>query len=164
MIPHIEIYPYKGLRMLLRQEVPSCETVGIFLTANAEGCEEWAYLDDVLILDVCDTVNERDPKVFTEAHGRAVTAFLEKNKTAGRICVCCDSGQSRSTAMAAAIVRYFGGDDLFIWEDPHYHPNTVVYGRQLAAFGTEVSGEELAWRSSVSEEALHAAIRRSREL
>ena len=163
MIPHIRIYPYKGLQMLLRQEVPSCETVGIFLTANAQGIEEWAYLDDVLILDVHDTLNERDAKVFTEAHGRQVRSFLQRNKTAAQICVCCDSGQSRSTAMAAAIVRYFGGDDLFIWEDPRYHPNTVVYRRQLAAFGIEISEEEAARLRQISDEALSNAIRKTRE-
>ncbi|MBQ9968293.1 MAG: hypothetical protein IJO88_06190 [Oscillospiraceae bacterium] len=162
MIPEILIYPYKRLQMLLRQEVPTCETTGIFLTANAEGCEEWAYLDDTLILDVHDTLNARDPKVFTEEHGRQVLAFLQRNKNAGRICVSCDSGQSRSTAMAAAIVRYFGGDDLFIWEDPRYHPNTVVYRRQLAAFGMDISTEELARLRRLSDEALSAAIRKSR--
>lgn len=162
MIPHIRIYPYKGLQMLLRQEVPSCETVGIFLTANAEGREEWAYLDDVLILDVHDTLNERDAKVFTEVHGRQVRSFLQRNKTAAQIFVCCDSGQSRSTAMAAAIVRYFGGDDRFIWEDPRYHPNTLVYGQQLAAFGIDASEEELARFRQISDDALSAAIRKSR--
>jgi len=162
MLPKVEIYPYKALRMLLRQQVPECETIGIFLTANAGGCEEWAYLDDVLILDVHDTENIRDPKAFSLEHGRQVKAFLEKNKTAQRICVCCDSGQSRSTAMAAAITRYFGGDDLPIWENPRYHPNLAVYGCQLRAFGTEISEKELRQLRAVSDNALHEAICRSR--
>lgn len=162
MLSKIEIYPYKVLRMLLRQQVPECETVGIFLTANAGGCEEWAYLDDVLILDVHDTENTRDPKAFSLEHGKQVQAFLEKNKSAQRICVCCDSGQSRSTAMAAALTRYFGGDDLPIWENPQYHPNRLVYRSQLQVFGIEVSDDELLRLRGISDNALHEAIRRSR--
>ena len=161
MCPKIEIYPYKALRMLLRQEVPECETVGIFLTVNAQGCEEWAYFDDVLILDVRDTENRRDPGIFSVEHGRQVLAFLEKNKTAQRICVCCDSGQSRSTAMAAAITRYFGADDMPIWENPKYHPNLSVYGCQLQAFGIERSETELQQLRAISDNALHEAIRRA---
>lgn len=162
MHPNIEIYPYKALQMLLRQQVPTCETIGIFLTANAEGCEEWAFLDDVLIVDVRDTENSLDPRIFSLEHGKLVQAFLQKNKSAGRICVCCDSGQSRSTAMAAAITRYFGADDLCIWENPKYHPNLSVYEQQLLAFGIEVSKDELRHLRTVSDNALHEAIRRSR--
>lgn len=162
MLPKVEIYPYKALRMLLRQEVPECETIGIFLTANAQGCEEWAYLDDVLILDVHDTENVRAPKAFSLEHGRQVQAFLEQNKTAARICVCCDSGQSRSTAMAAAITRYFSENDLHIWENPKYHPNLLVYRTQLQVLGIEVLENELQRLRGISDNALREAIRRSR--
>lgn len=163
MHPTIEIWSVKALCMQLRQQVPGCETVGIFLTGNARGKEEWAYLDDALLLDIHDTTNAHDPMAFLPEHGDRVLDFLQRNETCGRICVCCDSGQSRSTAMAAAIMRYFGQDDLSVWEDPHYHPNLLVYERQMAAFGMAVSKERLAQLKAISDDALSSAIRRSRE-
>jgi len=163
MIHLIEIYPYKLLCMQLREQGTEGKCIGIFLTDNARDRQELLLLDAALILDVHDTLNIQDPKAFTEEHGAVVKEFLHKHMDATCLYVCCDSGQSRSAALAAAIVRYFGGDDLFIWEDPKYHPNTLVYTRQLAALGMTVHREELEQLSKISDNALRDAIRRSRK-
>ena len=159
MTPLIEIYPYKALCMLLQQEVPNCKTIGIFLTANAQGREEWRFLDDVLILDVQDILDPKNPNTFQRAHAREVLRFLQKNKDSGRICVCCDSGQSRSAATAAAIIRHFGGDDIHIWKNPRYKPNTLVYQRLLDAFGIEAPPEDIHFLRELNEKAFHNAIK-----
>ncbi len=40
---------------------------------------------------------------------------------------CCNSGEYRSAALAAAYMRYFGMDEMSVWKNPHYHPNSLVY-------------------------------------
>lgn len=87
-----------------------------------------------------------------------VKEFLEKQNDFGRIYVCCDSGESRSTAMAAAIMRYYGKSDKEIWTNPHYHPNLLVYKEQLYAFGIKVSKLRLSYLKYINNRALKRAI------
>jgi len=75
--------------------------------------------------------------------------------------VCCDSGESRSTAMSAAIMRYNGMDEMLIWKNPHYHPNTLVYSMLCDALGVPVSKVELQAKHWTSEKALSDAINKN---
>lgn len=72
--------------------------------------------------------------------------------------VCCDSGESRSTAMAAAIMRFRGMDEIRIWKNPHYHPNTLVYSLLCEALGVPVSKAELQALHQMSEKAFSDAV------
>lgn len=72
--------------------------------------------------------------------------------------VCCDSGESRSTAMAGAIMRHNGMDEMKIWRNPHYHPNPLVYKLLCDAFGIPVSDKDVAERIAVNNKALSDAI------
>lgn len=46
----------------------------------------------------------------------------------------CTEGVSRSAAVAAAVLDALGGDSAWIWNDPHYRPNPLVYRRVVDAF------------------------------
>ena len=72
--------------------------------------------------------------------------------------MCCDSGESRSTAMAAAIARYNNSDEMKIWLNPHYHPNPLVYKSLCDSLGVKVSKTEVADKVAVNQKAFSDAI------
>jgi len=71
---------------------------------------------------------------------------------------CCDAGESRSPAVAAAVMRYFGLDDMQIWENPHYHPNMLVFEMLAAALAVAVSDEEKDFRLYINQKAFRDAV------
>ena len=80
-----------------------------------------------------------------------------------RLYIACSAGESRSAAVGAAIIRYFGGDDLAaVWLKPKFHPNPYVYKIMLEAFGIKVSQREIRHIEKVNAKALKKAIRQTR--
>lgn len=73
---------------------------------------------------------------------------------------CCDAGESRSPAVAAAVMRYFGLDDMQIWRNPHYHPNMLVFEMMTNALGVAISDEEKDYRFYINQKAFRDAIRK----
>ena len=71
---------------------------------------------------------EQGPNVITEADASKIKEFLTKwyNKV-DQIVVHCDAGVSRSAGVAAAILKYYTGDDTQIFDDLKYCPNMLCY-------------------------------------
>lgn len=90
----------------------------------------------------------------------AVFADFVKNLEVEILYCCCDAGESRSPAVAAAVMRYFGLDDMQVWENPHYHPNLLVFAMLADALGAEVSDEEKDYRFYINRKAFRDAIRK----
>lgn len=76
---------------------------------------------------------------------------------------CCDAGQSRSPAVAAAVCRFFGMEDIDIWRDPSVHPNMLVFDLLTQALGVPVSDEEKDLRLYENQRAFRNAIRAARK-
>ena len=74
---------------------------------------------------------------------------------------CCDSGELRSSAMAAAILRYNGGDEMKIWRNPRYHPNPLVYKLLCKALSVPVTDGEADARLEINEITLANAIKKN---
>jgi len=74
--------------------------------------------------------------------------------------VCCDSGESRSTAMAAAIMRYKGLDEMKIWKNPKYHPNPLVYKLLCDALGVNVDDDEVQSKMAINQKAFSDAVKK----
>ena len=63
-----------------------------------------------------------------------IAAFVMINKHNGRrFIVQCDAGISRSAGVAAALMKYFNGDDSPIFDNPQYCPNMRCYRMVLEA-------------------------------
>lgn len=82
---------------------------------------------NAVFLHFNDTLNQRDPHVFTQEHAKKILDFFLSVPEDADVLVCCDSGESRSAAIAAALKRLQGEDDTEIWDSPEYHPNRLVY-------------------------------------
>lgn len=90
----------------------------------------------------------------------AVFADSVKDLEADVLYCCCDAGESRSPAVAAAVMRYFGLDDMQVWRNPHYHPNMLVFEMLADAMGVAVSDEEKEFRFYTNQQAFRDAIRK----
>lgn len=118
-----------------------------------------------LCLNFADITQVSAPSAFTKDTARKIAAYVkELPARLDTLFVCCDSGESRSTAMSAAIMRYNGMDEMKIWKNPHYHPNTLVYSLLCEALGVPVSETELQEKHRISEKAFSDAINQNRKL
>ena len=106
---------------------------------------------DVAFLDV------EDPRVvggFRYAHARAIIRFLELlPDEVTDLYVCCSKGESRSAAVAAAILRMSGRSDDAVWENPFYCPNKLVYYRLCRQAGIPVTPLEVLTKKRQNENA-----------
>jgi len=112
-----------------------------------------------LCLNFNDVTNSLDQNAFTKDTAVQIAEFVKTlPNDLDTLFVCCDSGESRSTAMAAAITRFHGEDEMKIWRNPHYHPNTLVYSLLCEALDVLVSRVELCTKQMINEKALSDAI------
>lgn len=59
-----------------------------------------------------------------------IKRFVEAHKE-DQIIVHCDAGISRSAGIAAALMKYYNGDDTPIFDNPRYCPNMLCYRTML---------------------------------
>lgn len=112
-----------------------------------------------LCLNFADVTDGAESSAFNKDIAGEIAAYVkELPKQLDTLFVCCDSGESRSTAMSAAIMRYNGMDEMKIWRNPHYHPNTLVYSLLCDALGVPASKVELQSKHWINEKALADAI------
>ncbi len=94
-------------------------------------------LKEVLHLVFDDIVDAKEGGILmSEDDARKVVEFCVRNIRRGvrEIWVHCDAGISRSAGVAAAILKYFTGDDTQIYDNPRYAPNSHCYRMVLNAF------------------------------
>ena len=89
----------------------------------------------VLRLNFADT-GAGSPEAMQPADAERIAAFVGAwEKDAQMIIVSCEAGISRSPAVAAAVMRALGKNDMEIWKNPNYRPNSFCYRLTFRAFG-----------------------------
>lgn len=112
-----------------------------------------------LFLNFADVICSTDPSAFSKTTAERIAEYIKGLPTElDSLFICCDSGESRSTAIAAAIMRYNGFQEMDIWTNPHYHPNRLVYKLLCDALGLRVTDKEIDERISINNKALTDAI------
>lgn len=86
-------------------------------------------------LHFLDTKDKTNPFAFKPSHASIILEFFLSTPRDADIFICCDSGESRSAAIAAALRQYQGQSDSEIWNSKEYHPNSLVYEICCEAFG-----------------------------
>ena len=157
----IHICPIKKLPTELDKNLPDRKTVAIMLSTEDLTYHDFGLPDAYYKANVLDTEIEGKRFSFNYEDGLKVKKFLDLHSDFERLYVCCDSGESRSTAMAAAIMRYYGKSDKEIWTNPYYHPNTLVYKEQMRAFGFKVGKIKLCYLKHLSNKALEKLINKN---
>lgn len=77
--------------------------------------------------------------------------------------ICCDSGESRSSAICAALMKLQKQDEMTIWRNPYYHPNVLVYKLLCNELGIKESRLGLMYKEYINKNALRKAINRNRK-
>ena len=73
-------------------------------------------------------------KMFSDDQAKQVASFYHAHKDAIEVLICqCEHGQSRSAAVAAAIMEYRSRKGITVFASDRYYPNKVVYRKTLAA-------------------------------
>lgn len=142
----IQIISVKGMYEVLKRSSESKPTAAII-------CTTYPLRQDllrgvtVLQLHFDDFTDPTRPTAFRYELAERTRCFLDNiTKITEILYVCCDSGESRSTALTAAIIRHMDFSDCHIWRNPYYHPNPLVYKIQCNAFGIRVSKLGLLFR------------------
>jgi predicted protein tyrosine phosphatase len=73
--------------------------------------------------------------LFTDDQAAQIAAFVKANDPATTILVNCEAGISRSAAVAAALSKFFNGDDSEMFK--HSVPNMFVFRKMLRALGVD---------------------------
>lgn len=157
------IVPKARMKRLQLTEVPSIAepAAAIVMTSRPKvaGVEPGPHS---LVLEFAD-VAYNHPRAMTQQQAAQAAEFFKAHIGQGTILVACDNGQARSTAMAAALLRYLGKDDSYIWDDPHFRPNQLVFSRMMEALDLPLQPGEIEALVARNEEAFHAAMVRGRE-
>lgn len=120
--------------------------------------------EDKLILNFDDTTIKNE-KAFNSYMAKQIHEFVENIDFKQYILyVCCDSGISRSSAIAAVILRKYGEDEDIIWENYNYHPNLLVYEELCKEFGLSNSKVRLKKKEKINAKALKIQISKTRNL
>lgn len=76
----------------------------------------------------------KEDELMSDEQANQIVDFVEKYSDY-LIIVHCDAGISRSSAIAAAILKHYTGDDSDIFNSRWYAPNMWCYYKVLKAFG-----------------------------
>ena len=117
-----------------------------------------AETGNALWLSFADTEDSAHPEAFRAEQAGRILKFFQRIPAGSDIFICCDSGESRSAAIAAALKRIQGQSEFDIWTDPAYHPNGYVYKLSCRVFGNPVSEKDLLQRKAINREALRRAV------
>ena len=141
-----------------------CDLPRSVIILSTSGEPRWSYLDkfaDHLVLSYDDVIDENDPYAYNGEMASRVAELVKKIEADDSVCslyVVCDYGESRSAGLAAAVIRYLGGEDLYLWDSPSYHPNPLVYRKTCEALGIDVTDEDITYLTEINQKTFHEAI------
>jgi predicted protein tyrosine phosphatase len=91
------------------------------------------WLKGILRLQFDDVEGQRQNHM-TNQNARDIKQFIEQIKSqVERVIVHCEAGISRSSGVAAAIMKYIDGDDMLIFKNGRFCPNMHCYRITLNA-------------------------------
>lgn len=103
------------------------------------------------------------PRSFSAEYAAAFARFVKDlDKDITDLYICCDAGESRSPAIAAAIHRWLTQSDAYIWENPKYHPNVLCFCRMLEALNLSITDEEVDALIETNKSAFQKAVQQAK--
>ncbi len=155
----IQICPIKRLYQILAEgNTGKC---GAIISSASEIDIEKVQCIPYVFRQYEDLDYECPGRSFSQTDAAAFAKFTKSlDNAVDTLYCCCDAGESRSPAVTAAVMRYFGLDDIQVWQNPHYHPNMLVFEKLAGALGVAVSDEEKDFRFYINQKAFRDAIRK----
>ena len=119
-------------------------------------------VENKLVLNF-DDITYTSLSSFSFSIAKKIHDFIDEiNDKKYNLYICCDSGESRSSAIAACILRKNGEDENKIWKDYNYHPNILVYDILCKEFGLYNTKLRLKYKKYINDSALRKKIRKQR--
>lgn len=117
------------------------KTIIISITDVESNPNSFNHRKDNGVVAICpvkfDDVNRGDINCITKDDAMKIAKFVMRhvNTTScvDHILVHCEAGQSRSAGVAAAILKFYTGNDMQIYGNPKYTPNSTCYSMVLEA-------------------------------
>lgn len=123
---------------------------------NSSKLEGVSYLH----VSFADVTDESRSDAFRPEQARQIREFLDAQTKATELYFCCDSGESCSTALAAAWMHYCEQDEMKIWKNIRYHPNELVYYLASIACGLPITRNDAKELATYNRLLFHKAIAR----
>lgn len=155
---NLHVLPIKEIEQAVISLAP--ESYAVIVCSNyeynfkrAECARHW------LGMTFADLTDSARPDTFKPEHGMILRRFLENlPDDVTDLFICCESGESRSPAVAAALMLASGRKDKEIWQNPHYHPNQSVFQLVCRSFGVFMPSVFVWFRTRMNRTALHKEI------
>lgn len=156
---HIHICPIKKFYL---QAAERNDRSGIAAILCTTGSIDALKLTGIQYLHAsfADVTDGSRPDAFQMEQAIQIRAFLDELKEATELYFCCDSGESRSPALAAAWMHYSQQDEMRIWKNIRYHPNELVYYLQSIACGLPITREDAHEFAEYNRLLFHQAVSR----
>jgi len=136
----IQICPIKRLNQILAEA--DTDNCGAIISSASEINAEKLRGISYVFRQYEDLDYECPGRSFSSEDAKAFADYIKGLADVDTLYCCCDAGESRSPAVAAAVMRYLGTDDMAVWRNPHYHPNMLVFAMLMDAFNLSISDEE----------------------
>ena len=139
------------------------DDVKLILASSYNGNIENVKEKNKLILQF-DDVTTIGNNSFNKNIAGKINRFVKKvdfNKD--KLYICCDSGVSRSSAIAAAILRKYKKNEDVIWKNYNYQPNILVYKVLCDEFNLINYNMRLKYKQHINKKALKRKIEESRK-
>ena len=95
---------------------------------------------------------EEQYNMLTDGQAIEIASFYHENKDAISTLICqCEHGQSRSAAVAAAILEFRSRRGISVFANDNFYPNKVVFRKVLAALKDHAAPPDTAWANFTNE-------------
>lgn len=160
----IHICPIKGIPW---ERIHDNEKSAIVIcsTTNLSSQYEDVSPERLCAVGFADVTDPELPLAIKEEHAAMIRGFiLQLSPEISDLYLSCDCGESRSPAVAAAIITAVGAPDDMVWQNPFYHINTLVYRCVCRAFGINMDAKDIIRKKSINELAFRNAMKKQSDL
>ena len=143
-------------------KMSNTQNVKIIIASSYEGNIENVEETNKLVLHF-DDVTTAGKNSFNKDIAGKINNFVKNidfNKD--KLYICCDSGVSRSSAIAAAILRKYKKNENVIWKNYNYQPNILVYKTLCDEFNLVNNAIVLKHKENINKKALKRKIAEAR--
>ncbi len=121
--------------------------------------EKLSGLKHILTMNFDDVETRNHINAFNDEQADQMQTFVDGlPESLDTLFICCDSGESRSPAIAAAIMEHKGLDHMAIWKNPKYHPNLHVCAMLCTSFDIAEVEEAVKKWAEENEKAFRNAV------
>ena len=133
----------------------------VLCTSNDNIC--FPDRENILLLKFIDSEDAHHPFAFNTKLAERIKHFLLSIPDMNDLFICCDNGESRSSAIAAAILLSTNQSDSDVWDCIEYHPNIHVFRTLCKVLEISLSDEDITERKRINDKKLHNHIEKLRE-